>query len=64
MAHWVMYPMLSLQQLGLLPYHVFDPCPGNLHMPMWPKKKKERILSGQEEPYTQREEVLLCSLES
>ena len=26
-------PVLSLQQLGLLLWHVFSPWPGNFHMP-------------------------------
>ena len=34
--------MLSLQWLGLLLWHGFDPWPKNFHMPwLWPKKKKK-----------------------
>ena len=43
MAKWVKDLMLSLQQLGLLLWHGFDPWPVNFHMPQtWPGKRKEK----------------------
>ena len=43
MAQQVKDPVLSLQQLRLLPRHSFHPWTGNFHMPqVQPKKKKEK----------------------
>ena len=37
-------PALSLQQLGLLLWHRFNPWPGNVHRPWaWGKKKKNPL---------------------
>ena len=42
MVQWVKDLALSLQWLGLLWGHEFDPSPGNFHMPgVWPKEKKK-----------------------
>ena len=44
MAQWVKDPALSLQQLGLLLWHGFDPWPGNFRMPqVRPKKKSPKL---------------------
>ena len=41
MVQQVKYQVVSLQWLGLLLWHEFDPWPGNFHMPqMWPEKIK------------------------
>ena len=42
-AQWVKDPVLSLQWLGLVPCHGFDPWPGDFHVPqVWPEKKKKK----------------------
>ena len=46
MAQWVKDLVFSLQWLGSLLWHGFNPWPRNVHM-LWacPKKKKKRILT-------------------
>ena len=45
MAQWVNDPALSLQRLGSLLWHRFDPWPRNFHMPWaWPERKKKKGL--------------------
>ena len=43
-AQWVKDPMLSLQQLGLLLWHGFDPWPKNFHMARVQPKKNWLVL--------------------
>ena len=43
MAQWVKYLALSLQQLGWLLWHGFEPWPKNFPiLRVWPKKKRKR----------------------
>jgi len=43
-AQWVKDLVLSLQWLGSLLRHSFNPWLGNFHMPQaWPKKKRKTI---------------------
>ena len=45
-------PMLSLQQLGVLLWHGFDPWPGNLHMPqVWPNKVKQNTVKKKKKSF-------------
>ena len=38
-AQWVKDPLVSLLRFWSLPWHGFNPWPGNFHMPwMWPKR--------------------------
>ena len=47
MAQWIKDPVLSLQWLGLLLWHRFDPWPRNFCRPWaWPKKKKKEEAEG------------------
>ena len=47
LVQWVKDLVLSMQQLGLLLWHKFDPWPRNFHMPqVWPKKKKKERKKG------------------
>ena len=56
LVQWVKDLVLSMQQLGLLLWHKFDPWPRNFHMPqVWPKKKKKK------ERKKERKEMLLYS---
>ena len=52
MVQWVKDLALSLQQLGLLLWHGFDPWPKNLHIPWaWWKKKFGGKQKVKIEPY-------------
>ena len=45
LAQWVKDLVLSLQQLELLPWHGFDPWPGNFHMPQTRPQKRQHSVS-------------------
>ena len=55
MAKWAKDMTLSLQQLGSLLWHGFDPWPGKFHMPcVQPEKKKKKenqmVLEAKDNP--------------
>ena len=60
---WVKDVVLSLQQLGLLLWHGFNPWPWNVHMPGKQEEKKERRKGGREGKKGGREEDAAMDME-
>ena len=59
---WINDPVLSVQWLGLLLWHGFDPWCGNFHMPQVKKKKKKKGFLTDTSAFLWLSSSLFCSL--